>query len=86
MSVRSPYSHVDELRLTAHQHVLLMDELEPVHQQAVLGAVCQSNQAEKEFRYVPQGFLPTQRSRPRQALPRWGGRDSLIINLTSSSS
>lgn len=26
----------------AHQHVLLMDEFEPVHQQAVLRAVCQT--------------------------------------------
>lgn len=31
-SVFPPHLHVDELRLTAHQHVLLVDEFEPVHQ------------------------------------------------------
>lgn len=51
--------HVDELRLVAHQHVLLVDELEPLHQQAVLGAVCQ---AKGQFRASPSPAGSRQRS------------------------
>lgn len=39
----------------AHQHVLFMDEFEPVHQQAVLRAVCQEK---GQFRVIPSPVGP----------------------------